>query len=247
MIERAARYFIGTSGWSYNHWIGRFYPADLRREKWLEFYCQHFSTVEINSTFYRLPKESMVKSWFQRTPDNFRFAVKMSRHVTHLHRLRNCGDAVNNWWARVRHLQHKLSVILVQLPPSLQADPPLLQDFLALLPANMRTAVEFRHESWHCDAVYRVLQEAGAALCIISHPLLPSHWVVTAPFVYVRMHGSTQRADSCYTTEELTEWAKRLLQLDIAVHDVFIYFNNDFNAYAVANAVQLGVLLQNGG
>ncbi|MEN3002436.1 MAG: DUF72 domain-containing protein [Armatimonadota bacterium] len=244
MTERTTRYLIGTSGWSYKHWMGRFYPVDLPREKWLEFYCQHFPTVEINSTFYRLPQERMVKGWFQRTPDGFRFAVKMSRHVTHLLRLRDCSDAVSNWWARVQHLRHKLSVTLVQLPPSLHADPPLLRDFLALLPTNIRTAVEFRHESWHSETVYQLLQEAGAALCIISHPTLPPHWVVTAPFVYVRMHGSAKRADSCYTAEELAEWAEHLLRLDPAVREVFVYFNNDFNAYAVTNAKQLSAMVQ---
>jgi uncharacterized protein YecE (DUF72 family) len=240
------RVLVGTSGWSYAHWRGLFYPPSLEREEWLAFYARAFPTVEINSSFYRLPFENMVISWHRRTPERFLFAAKLSRQVTHVQRLRNCEATVQRWLERIAMLEAKLGVVLVQLPPGLHKDVPLLEDFLRLFRGDVRVAVEFRHPSWECDEVYETLQRHGAAHCTISYPGYPMDWTVTAPFAYIRLHGVTQVYDYCYRSEELRQIAERIQQLPASVQPVFVYFNNDTNAYAPENARQLRAMLAEG-
>lgn len=239
----AQRVLIGTSGWSYNHWQGIFYPPELEREEWLAFYARAFPTVEINSSFYRLPFENMVLGWHRRTPEHFVFAAKFSRQATHVQRLRDCQTIVQRWIERLRLLQKKLGVILVQLPPGLHRDVPLLEAFLRLFPEEMQVAVEFRHASWECDEVYNMLRTLGVAHCTISYPRYPVNWTVTAPFAYVRLHGVTQAYDYCYSTEELHALATHIRELLQEVRQVFVYFNNDTNGYAPDNARQLQTIL----
>lgn len=239
----ARRVLIGTSGWSYDHWRGIFYPLDLPREEWLAFYAQTFPTVEVNSSFYRLPFANMVLGWRQRTPEEFLFTAKFSRQATHVQRLRDCQQIVQRWLERMQLLGAKLGVILVQLPPGLHKDVPLLEDFLRLCPREVRVAVEFRHASWECDEVYDLLRGQGIAHCTISYPRYPMDWTVTAPFAYVRLHGATQAYDYNYNTTELEQIASRIRDLPGEVQEVFVYFNNDTNAYAPSNARQLQAIL----
>ncbi len=239
----AQRVLIGTSGWSYDHWRGIFYPPELAREGWLAFYARVFPTVEINSSFYRLPFENMVLSWYQRTPEGFVFAAKFSRLATHVQRLRDCQEIVQRWLERVRLLENKLGVVLVQLPPGLHKDVPLLEQFLRLFPEGTQVAVEFRHPSWECDEVYQMLRTLGVAHCTISYPRYPTNWTVTAPFAYVRLHGVTRAYDYCYSTEELRELARQIRHLLHEVERVFVYFNNDTSGYAPDNARQLQTIL----
>ncbi|GIV17227.1 MAG: hypothetical protein KatS3mg022_2662 [Armatimonadota bacterium] len=237
------RVLIGTSGWSYDHWQGIFYPPELEREGWLAFYARAFPTVEINSSFYRLPFENMVLGWHRRTPEDFVFAAKFSRQATHVQRLHDCHTIVQRWMERLRLLEEKLGVILVQLPPGLHRDVPLLEGFLRLFPEDVRLAVEFRHASWECDEVYDMLRALGVAHCTISYPRYPVNWTVTAPFAYVRLHGVTQAYDYCYSTEELHDLATHIRELLQKVQQVFVYFNNDTNGYAPDNARQLQTIL----
>lgn len=239
----AQRVLIGTSGWSYDHWRSVFYPSDLPREEWLAFYAQTFPTVEVNSSFYRLPFANMVLGWRRRTPEGFLFAAKFSRQATHVQRLRDCQQMTQRWLERMQLLETKLGVILVQLPPGLHKDVPLLEDFLRLFPREVRVAVEFRHPSWECGEVYDLLRTLGVAHCTISYPRYPEDWTVTAPFAYVRLHGVTQAYDYCYSRTELEQIASRIRDLPGEVQEVFVYFNNDTNAYAPNNARQLQTIL----
>ncbi|MEJ5251015.1 MAG: DUF72 domain-containing protein [Chthonomonadetes bacterium] len=239
----ARRVHIGTSGWIYDHWRGIFYPPELPREEWLTFYAQVFPTVEVNSSFYHLPFTGMVLGWQRRTPDGFLFAAKFSRQATHVYRLRDCEQVVQRWLERMQLLGTKLGVVLVQLPPGLHKDVPLLEDFLRLFPQGMRVAVEFRHPSWECDEVYSLLRSLGVAHCTISYPRYPVDWTVTAPFAYVRLHGVPQAYDYCYSDAELQEMASHIRGLLNEVQEVFVYFNNDTNAYAPDNARHLQTIL----
>lgn len=239
----ARRVLVGTSGWSYDHWRGRFYPSELPREEWLAFYAQTFPTVEVNSSFYRLPFANMVLGWHRRSPEGFLFAAKFARQATHVHRLHDCQQIVQRWLERMQLLGAKLGVILVQLPPGLHREVPLLEAFLRLFPPGTRVAVEFRHPSWECEQVYDLLRSLGVAHCTISYPRYPMDWTVTAPFAYVRLHGVTQAYDYCYNTAELEQIAARIRDLPAEVQEVFVYFNNDTNAYAPENARQLQAML----
>lgn len=239
----ARRVYIGTSGWSYEHWRGIFYPPELPREEWLTFYAQVFPTVEVNSSFYHLPFTGMVLGWQRRTPEDFLLAAKFSRQATHVHRLRDCEQIVKQWLERMQLLGPKLGVVLVQLPPGLHKDVHLLEDFLRLFPHGVRLAVEFRHPSWECDEVYSLLRSLGVAHCTISYPHYPMDWTVTAPFAYVRLHGVTQAYDYCYSEAELQELSSRIHDLPSEVQEVFVYFNNDTNGYAPDNARHLQTIL----
>jgi len=241
-----AKILIGTSGWSYGHWSGRFYPVDLPSSQWLPFHAERFPTVEINSTFYSLPSEQMVKGWESRTPLNFTFAVKASRLITHYKRLKNTQRALDVFMGRVGLLNRKLGPILYQLPPSLARDDALLEQFLAGLPANLTKAVEFRHTSWLVGSVFELLKKYNTAYCIISMPGFPVALETTASFAYIRMHGAESLYDYCYPDEQLQWWATRIYELSERGVDVYVYFNNDYKAYAIFNAIKLGQLISQG-
>lgn len=235
---------IGTSGWSYKHWVERFYPKDLKPKDLLSFYAQHFPTVEINATFYRLPFEAMVKGWYKKTPDDFLFALKVSRVITHYKKLRDIEDAWHTYFNRLEILGKKRGVFLHQLPPSLLKDIELLEKYLKFLPKNFYHCVEFRHKSWFEDEVFKTLRKYNIAFCIISMPKMPVIFEVTAPFVYIRMHGSQSLYSSCYTEKEIKYWAGKIKKFLKQNLRVFVYFNNDTNAYAVFNAQRLKELLE---
>jgi uncharacterized protein YecE (DUF72 family) len=231
---------IGTSGYQYAHWRGRFYPAKLPQREWLAFYAAHFDTVEINATFYRLPDASTFERWRDVAPEGFTYALKFSRYGSHLKHLREPEESIGQFLERAERLGERLGPILVQLPPRWRVDAQRLESFLANAPRRHRWAVEFRDPSWLRDDVLAILHDHGAALCI--HDLIPDHPVrATADWVYVRFHGHV--AGRRYG-------ARRLM---LAVHvierfleegrDVFAYFNNDFRGYAVRDALQLERLL----
>ncbi|MCS7253431.1 MAG: DUF72 domain-containing protein [Armatimonadota bacterium] len=237
--------FIGTSGWVYQHWRGLFYPSDLPQAKWLSFYSQHFGTVEVNNSFYRLPSKAAFECWCKQTPNDFIFSVKGNRFITHMRKLRSVEEPLQRFFDAVCGLGEKLKVILWQLPPMLKADPDRLRSFLRMLPSEYRHTVEFRHLSWWSDkATLKVLEEFGCAFCIPSAPMLPKYIIVTADFSYIRMHGWNQLYSGCYPIEELQWWAERIREITRSNVDVFVYFNNDVHAYAVRNAEELIQLLQ---
>ena len=240
----AGLYYVGTSGWHYDHWRYRFYPPELAKAKWLKFYASHFTTVELNNSFYRLPSEDAFTNWRDSSPANFAFAVKVSRFITHIKRLKNTQEAVETFLSRARILGEKLGPLLYQLPPNMHRDDGRLESFLSTLPQGMKHVFEFRHESWLDDRVFEILHKCNAGLCVFDMPSISCPLVATADFAYIRFHGSTGLYFSCYSDEELAGWAKRLADLAANLKEVYIYFNNDAEAFAVRNAITLRGYLQ---
>lgn len=240
----SVRYYIGTSGWHYEHWRGLFYPEKLAKARWLEFYARHFSTVELNNTFYRLPSGNAFGVWRDSTPADFTFAVKVSRFITHIKRLKAVGESVETFIDRAGILGNKLGPLLYQLPPNMHRNDDRLESFLSTLPSAMRHVIEFRHESWLDEGVFDILRKYNVGFCVFDMPDVTCPIVATADFAYIRFHGSTGLYFSCYSDEELMSWAKQLKNLSRNLKAVYIYFNNDAEAYAVSNAKTLRAFLE---
>jgi uncharacterized protein YecE (DUF72 family) len=230
---------VGTSGWSYDHWDGLFYPQDLPRSRWFDHYSAHFSVVEINYSFYRLPSESVIASWRKKAPHGFRYAMKGSRYISHRLRLQNTSEPVSRFCGRARGLGDHLAMILWQLPPDLEKDVSLLEAFLADLPGDIPHSVEFRHPSWLTPEVYSVLQTHEASLVWVSSERMPLDFTSTADLVYARFHGLEGGYAHDYTREELAPWVEALRG-----REGFAFFNNDGEARAPANAAMLRELLR---
>ena len=222
---------IGTSGFSYPHWRGVFYPAGVAQAKWLEYYAERFSTVELNNTFYAMPKAETCKAWHDRTPDDFRFVVKLNRIITHRKRLVGCDRLLGDYLAAASQLAPKLAGVLVQLPPNLKASPAVLDAFLKACPEQYRWALEFRNETWLCDEVYDVLRSHKAALVV--HDMIAGHpRVVTADWVYLRYHGP-DGGDTSYSPKQLKAQAHFIEGYREDGLDVLAYFNNDVGGHAM--------------
>jgi uncharacterized protein YecE (DUF72 family) len=240
----AVRYYIGTSGWHYDWWRGRFYPPKLAVAKWLEFYCSRFATVELNNSFYHLPSEKAFTTWRDSSPQGFLFAVKVSRFITHIKRLKNVEEPLDNFLSRARLLKEKLGPLLYQLPPQMHRSDERLQAFLELLPPGLPHVIEFRHQSWLDETVFDLLRRYNVGLCVFDMPGFSCPLLGTADFAYVRFHGSQGLYASSYSPQELREWAGRIKALPPEVSTVYIYFNNDAEAFAIRNAAALGGLLE---
>ncbi len=235
---KGKRIFVGTSGWTYGDWWGTFYPEDLKASDRLSYYATHFSTVEINATFYRAPTSPMIAAWNRRLGSEFHLVVKGSRVVTHLKKLDGCDEQLAFFLDRTRGLT-RLTVILWQLPPSLHKDTARLERFLSRLPGWVRHAVEFRHESWWDEEVCEVLSRHRAAFVAVSHPKLPETLLPTTDFLYVRFHGKGRdlyRYD--YSEDELLRWVS-ILKPHLGGRTTYAFFNNDYNANAPRNAVMM--------
>lgn len=233
-------FFVGTSGWSYRHWRGNFYPPELHQGQWLEHYASTFRTVELNASFYRLPTPQTVAGWADRTPEDFVFAVKASRFMTHIQKLVDCGDALQVFFEAIAGFGSKLGPILFQLPPDFAPDAGVLESFVSMLPSNVRAAFEFRHRGWRTLRIKHVLARYGVAWVIAHSPGTEPAVEVTADWTYVRFHGGS-RASPHYSDEELRKWAEILQNLSIA--RAFVYFNNDAQGAAPADAARLCKLL----
>ena len=233
---------IGCSGWSYQHWKGRFYPGRAPESGWLGLYAETFDTVEVNATFYRLPRRSTVAGWAGRTPRTFVFAVKASRYLTHVKRLRDLPAGLARLEERIAPLRDadKLGPVLWQLPASFRRDDVRLAETLARLPDG-RHAFEFRHPSWFDDDVYALLREHRAALVVADRNGLPeAPWVDTAGWWYVRLHHGRAGRRGNYSPAELERWAERLRGRS---GDAYVYFNNDWEGFAPQNAATLRSLV----
>jgi uncharacterized protein YecE (DUF72 family) len=241
-----ARYLIGTSGWHYEDWRQRFYPEKLPRAGWLEFYAGHFPTVELNNSFYRLPSERAFNSWRDNTPDGFTFAVKVSRYITHIRRLKDCREAMDNFMQRAKILGDKLGPLLYQLPPGLHRDDETLASFLSDLPGGVRHVIEFRHPSWLVEDIFGVLRQHRVGLCVFDMPALACPRLATTDFAYIRFHGSESLYSSSYPDEALAGWAESIAGLAKTLDTAYIYFNNDVGGYALKNAVTIRDYLQKG-
>ena len=236
---------IGCSGWNYKHWREAFYPTGLPASRWLEHYATFFDTVEVNSTFYRLARPTAVARWLDQTPPGFLFAVKASRYLTHIRRLRDLGDGVARFYESIEPLvgSPKLGPILWQLPESFHRDDERLATALDRLPSG-RHCFEFRHASWFAPDVYAILREHGAALVIGDHPQRPFQTrELTADWTFVRFHTGRGR-DGNYGEKSLADWAEQLRDWQRRRIDVYAYFNNDWHAFAIANAQTLKSLLR---
>lgn len=234
MNER--KLLIGTSGYQYKHWKGVFYPQKLPQKEWFAYYAQRFSAVEINATFYNLPKAETIEKWRDTAPEGFNFVLKFSRYGSHMKRLKDPGESIRKFWDTARHLQDKLAAVLVQLPPKWKPVPERLDAFLAEAPDGVRWVLEFRDERWLTDEIYDVLRRHKAALCI--HDLLPDHpRVATSDLVYLRFHGDNYAGS--YTEKELEGIAAQVLEHLARDRDVMCFFNNDAEGNAVLNAARL--------
>jgi uncharacterized protein YecE (DUF72 family) len=244
--------FIGTSGWSYPHWgDGVFYPKELRSSDWLSYYAQHFSTVEINFSFYRLPPGKIFEAWREKTPAHFRFAVKASRFLTHVKKLTEVDEPLRRLWTNARGLDDKLGPLLFQLPPSLPYGQERLEGFLSSLTlltgeSGCRAVLEVRNPTWLCPGCFDSLSQAGVALCLSDWPDLVVEGPLTADFVFLRRHGPGQLYASEYSLAQLEKEAQRIGDWLNQGREVFIYFNNDASGWAVKNARTLAHLLREG-
>src|SRR5688572_11977754 len=239
------RAYIGTSGYSYKSWDKTFYGETPRKQQ-LEFYITQFPTVEINATFYRLPSEAMVRGWRDRVNEDFVYAVKGSRFITHMKKLANLDGALDKFFDRIAPMQDRVAVILWQLPPMLKKDLVRLDDFLSELPGEYRHAVEFRHVSWYeSDEVFDILRKHRAAHVCLSSGGMPMNLTVTTDFTYIRFHGLEGGAAHDYTRKELKPWAKFISSQAERGHNSYIYFNNDINVRAPENAKMLMEMIGN--
>lgn len=238
---------IGTSGWQYASWKGRFYPADLRQASWLEHYAERFRVVEVNNAFYRLPEASTFEKWAQRTPEDFVVGVKASRYLTHIKRLADPVEPVSRFLERATRLGPKLGPVLLQLPPSLAANHDRLEQTLAQFPSAVRVAVEFRHDSWYTDDTRSLLEAKGVALCLADSPRRTTPVWRTADWGYLRLHEGTASPRPCYSQEALEEWARRLAEHWGPDEDVYVFFNNDPLACAVHDAIVFAEVVRRAG
>lgn len=235
---------IGTSGWVYKHWMDIFYPPHLPSDQQLSFYAQHFSTVEINFSFYRLPERSVFESWREQTPSKFLFAVKGSRYLTHMKKLKDPIEPLSRLMERASGSEEKLGPILFQFPHTWHINIERLQPFLELLQTypQQRFTLEFRHQSWLIPEVYKLLERAGVALCLPVSPTVPLDVCLTTPWTYIRMHSGQWNVG--YSDEELATWAERIRSFIAQGFDVYVYFNNDPDGHAIRDAQKLYILLE---
>lgn len=231
---------IGTSGWNYKHWQGRFFPTTVAPEEMLAFYVKHFSTVEINNTFYQLPQFQTFTKWRQTAPADFVFAIKASRFITHMKKLKAPRASSKKLFNRVSRLEDHLGPILFQLPPGWHRNAERLSKFLEVLPPKRRYVVEFRDFSWLDQEIYDLLQKNRVAFCIHDFRGQKTPHKITANFTYVRMHGPRVAAyTGSYPPRVLKDWAQQIKDWREYLSDIYVYFNNDAEGYAIKNALKL--------
>ena len=235
---------VGCSGWQYRHWRGDFYPTELPQAKWFEHYAARFDTVEINNSFYRLPERATFAAWARRAPPAFRFAVKASRFLTHMKKLKDPEEPIERLFSRMRALGPHLGPVLYQLPPGWKADVERFAHFLAALPRDARHVVEFRDTSWYSPEVFRLMERRRVALCLHDMKGSATERARLGPFVYVRLHGATAKYGGGYGEDRLRRWADWLNGQREDGCDVYAYFNNDVGGHAPRDAVTLRRLLE---
>jgi uncharacterized protein YecE (DUF72 family) len=239
---------IGTSGWHYKHWKGPFYPRDMKASDMLAFYLQRFDTVEVNNSFYRLPPLECVRCWRDATPSNFLFAVKGSRFLTHMKKLKDPEQGLSRFAPVLTAFGPKLGPVLFQLPPHWGCDAERLETFLKALPSGPRYAFEFREPSWHCERIYDLLRTHNAAFCAWELARVHSPIVLTADFAYIRLHGpGRKKYQGDYPDATLRRWARRIGSWARDLKAVYVYFDNDQAGYAPKNALTLNRLLRSVG
>lgn len=240
-----AKILVGTSGWSYKHWRGRFYPFDLPPTDWLEYYSEHFETVEINTSFYHLPEKATFKNWAKITPKGFKFAVKGSQVITHYKYLQNVGEEVKRFFEASKHLGEKLAVVLWQLPPRFKYNKSRLGNFLEIIKnQDFSQAIELRNQSWFNKETIALLKNYGIGLCVSDYPDLPEKDEVTSDFAYFRRHGAGRLYGGSYSEESLRGLASQIRRIEGEVKEIYVFFNNDAQSFAVKNAKTLIEILK---
>jgi uncharacterized protein YecE (DUF72 family) len=242
--EHASQVHIGCSGWQYAHWRADFYPAELSHRLWFEHYAERFDTVEINNTFYRLPAASVFRSWRTRAPSGFVFAVKASRYLTHMKKLKDPAAPLDLFFSRARELGGTLGPTLYQLPPRWGVDPNRFETFLRGLPSRRQHAVEFRDPTWYRDDVLALMEKYRVTLCLHDMHTSASPLVDVGPFIYVRFHG-TERYKGSYSDERLHRWAGWLKERVRSGKAIYAYFNNDVGGHAPRDAIRLRTMMTN--
>ena len=242
-MKRKGRLLIGTSGWAYDHWKKIFYPEDLNDKDKLKYFSKHFKTTEINYSFYHLPRPEIYQKWYQETPADFIFSVKASRFITHIKRLKDVEKPWKIFLKNALNLKEKLGPVLFQFPPNFKTTEEnikRLNDFLKLINRyKLKYAFEFRHQSWCYKETYNLLKKYNIAWVIADSPAYPKAEVITADFVYIRMHGSRILFSSKYTKKELQDLSQKIRKRQGRGGDVYCYFNNDVYGFAVENAKEL--------
>jgi uncharacterized protein YecE (DUF72 family) len=242
--DMANKIHIGTSGWHYKHWLGTFYPEGTKQSEQFAYYLQHFDTVEINNSFYKLPTRETFSKWKASVPDNFIFVVKANRFITHMKKLSDPAESLTRFMANVSALGARLGPILFQLPPGWKLNLERFDEFLQALPPRHRYVFEFRNASWYTDEIYALLRQHNCAFCIYELAGHTTPLAVTADFVYVRLHGpGTDKYQGSYTEAALKEWARRCKAWAKKRKEVFVYFDNDQAGYAAFNAKRLRELV----
>lgn len=227
---------IGCSGFHYRHWKGSFYPDDLAQKRWFEFYASQFSTLELNVTFYRFPRLEVLKTWYDKAPANFRFAVKAPKAITHFKQFHGTVDMLTDFYTTIlAGLQEKLGPVLFQFPPRFRYEPERLQRVLNQLDPGFDNVLEFRHPGWWREEVYTALRRRGVSFCGMSHPDLPDEPVVTGPVAYYRFHGVPDLYRSAYSDQQLETFVARL-KASPGIEQAWCYFNNDAAVAAIPDA-----------
>lgn len=240
-----ADWHIGCSGFYYRDWKGPFYPLDLPQNKWFNYYCDHFSTIELNGTFYRFPQLSTLQNWHRKSPAGFRFAVKAPRAITHFKKFNDTTDLITRFYDTLENgLKEKLGPVLFQLPPSFSYNDERLNRIMNSLNPSFKNVVEFRHVSWWNQNVYNKLTDHGVTFCGMSHPLLPDTVIQNTDSVYYRFHGVPNVYRSRYSTEFLRHIVNSITQNN-NTNEAWCYFNNDYNAIGVVNAKEMIASTQN--
>jgi uncharacterized protein YecE (DUF72 family) len=238
-MDLAQQIRIGCSGWQYKHWRGDFYPSELPQSRWFAHYALSFDTVEINNSFYRLPPAEIFARWREQSPKRFLYAVKASRFLTHMKKLKDPEDPLFRFFENAKQLGPHLGPILYQLPPGWKIDLDRFEHFLQALPKGYRHTVEFRETSWYDERVYALLAKHKVALCLHDMQGSATQRLIVGPFIYVRFHHGTVKYGGRYSDERLDDWAEWLAARSADGMDVFAYFNNDTGGHAPRDAVRL--------
>ena len=244
MAKKNASCHIGTSGWHYEHWKGPFYPEDFSEKDFLSFYSNNFKTVEINNSFYHLPRKETFQQWHDTVQDDFIFAVKASRYITHMKKLKEPKESLSKFLSAIEGLKDKLGIVLFQLPPYWHKNEERLDSFLSKLPKKLKCAWEFRDKSWFDENIYELLSKHNAAFCIYELSGEMSPEIITSDYIYIRLHGpDNQKYQGNYTKYQLNSWADKFHEWTNEGKEIYCYFDNDQNGYAAKNASALRQIL----
>lgn len=230
---------VGTSGYNNLPWKGIFYPDDLPRSKWFEFYCNHFNAFEINSTFYKFPTVRILSNWNKKSPDGFRFSIKAPKLITHIKRFRDCKIEIDEFYDICTDgLGEKAHLILFQFPPSFKYDPEALELIVAHLNQSFRNVIEFRHTSWWIPEVFDAFKKHKIIFCSVSHPIVPDDLIATSPVFYIRLHGVPKLFYSDYHNEYLQNLSSKIINNE-SLSEAFFFFNNTASTSGILNALKM--------